>query len=37
MRSKTATDRRSEFKLDTGDEIKADRDCAVPGLSLIHI
>jgi len=26
-----ATDRLSEFKLDTGDEIKADRDCAASG------
>ena len=30
-RSKTATDRLSEFKLGTGDEIKADRDCAASG------
>ena len=26
---KTATDRLSDFKISTGDEIKADRDCAV--------
>ena len=26
-----ATDRLSEFKLGTGDEIKADRDCAAMG------
>ena len=30
-RSKTAKDRLSEFKLCTGDEIKADRDCAASG------
>jgi len=30
-RSKTATDRLSDFKLGTGDEIKADRDCAASG------
>ena len=30
-RSKMATDRLSEFKLGTGDEIKADRDCAASG------
>ena len=29
--SKTATDRQSEFKLDTGDEIKAVRDCVASG------
>jgi len=30
-RSKTATDRLSEFKLCTGDEIKADRACTASG------
>ena len=30
-RPKTATDRLSDFRLGTGDEIKADRDCAASG------
>ena len=30
-RSKTATDRLSQFKLGTGDEIKADRDFVASG------